>query len=196
MDLTTTAAVKSALRITENTDDALIDTFVTQASQDFSTEARRQFYSTGGATLTYDIAPPQIIGRKLYFMNDFQAVDRIINGDGSVIDPTAYRLLPLNTSPKYAAELYIGANVYWQPSPTNNWQSAIQVQGTIGYNPTSAIPSDVVYAVTKLAAFYYMARDNSGDVVKFADGSTVIPANAPAVVLKTATNYKRVQIFT
>ncbi len=196
MDLTTTAAVKSVLHITETTDDAIIDNFVTQASQDFSTDARRQFYTSGGATLTYDIIEPQIIGRKLYFTNDLQAVDRIVNGDGSVIDPTAYRLLPLNAAPKYAAELFINSNVYWQPSPDTNYQSAIQVQGSIGYNPTNQIPSDVVYAVTKLAVFYYQVRDNSGDVVKFADGTTVIPANAPAVVLKTAKNYKRVQIFT
>src|SRR5678816_2046163 len=163
VDLTTTVAVKSVLHITESTDDSIFDTFVTQASQDFMTEARRQFYSTGGATLTYDIADPQIIGRKLFFATDVQAVDRIINGYGSVIDPSSYRLLPLNASPKYAAELYVGAGVFWQPSPTNNWQSAIQVQGTIGYNPTGETPSDVTYAVTKLAAFYYQTRDNSGD---------------------------------
>ncbi len=196
VDLTTTAAVKTQLHITENTDDGIIDNYVTQASTMFQTEARRQFYATGGATLTYDIYSPQIIGRKLYFMDDLLAVDRIINGDGSVLDATTYRLLPLNASPKYAAELYMGANVYWQPSPSNNWQSAIQVQGTVGYNLTGSVPSDVTFAVTKLAAWMYVTRDSNGDVIRFADGSTQIPANAPQSVLRVATNYKRVQIFT
>lgn len=196
VDLTTTAAVKAQLHITETTDDTLIDGFVTQASEMFQTETRRQFYATGGSTLTYDILNPQIIGRKLYFQTDVLGVDRIVNGDGSVLTTIDFRLLPLNDSPKYAAELYVGANVYWQQSPSNNWQSAIQVQGTVGYNLTGQVPSDVQYAVTKLAAWMYITRDSNGDVIRFADGSSQIPANAPETVLKVAKNYKRVQIFT
>lgn len=196
-NLTTTAAVKSVLHITEDGDDAIIDIFVAQASQAFTTEARRQFYATPGATLTYDIVPPQIIGGQLYFLEDVLGVDRVINGDGSVIQPTEFRLLPVNTvSPKYALQLYVGSNIWFQPNNTNNWQSAIQVQGTVGFCQTGQVPADVSYAVAKLAAYYYVTRDNTGDIIKFADGSTLIPANVPAVVLRTIENYKRVQVYT
>ncbi len=196
-NLTTTATVKSVLHITEDSDDAIIDMFVAQASQAFTTEARRQFYATPGATLTYDIIPPQIYGGQLFFLEDVLGVDRVINGDGSVITPSEFRLLPVNSpSPKYALQLYVGANVWFQPTPDNNWQSAIQVQGTVGYCPTDQVPADVSYAVAKLAAYFYQTRDNTGDIIKFADGSTLIPANVPAVVLRTIENYKRVQMYT
>jgi len=195
VDLTTRNAVKSVLNITETSDDSLIDLFVSQASQTFATETQRQFYDVSGATLTYDLTPPQIFGSKLFFLTDVLDVDRVINGDGNVITPTSFRLLPLNGSPKYALELYSGSNQWFQAG-ANGRQSAITIQGTTGYCVAGTIPADVTYAVTKLAAFYYQTRDNSGDVVKFADGTTVIPANAPAVVLRTVNNYMRVQMYT
>lgn len=194
--LTTTAAVKAQLNITSDSDDAIIDDYVTQASVMFQVEARRQFYATPGATLTYDYAPPQITGLTLWFLEDVLDVDRIINGDGSVITRDQFRLLPVNGSPKYAAQILTGSNITWLLSNQNNWQSAIHVHGTIGYNATNNEPGDVRFAVTKLASWMYQTRDNNGDVIRFADGSTQIPANAPAVVLRTAKNYKRVQIYT
>lgn len=196
-NLTTTALVKSQLHIIENSDDAIIDLYVAQASQMFSTEARRQFYATPGATLTYDIIPPQVYGGQLFFLEDILGVDRIINGDGSVILPSQFRLLPVNSpSPKYALQLYVGSNIWFQPNQENSWQSALQVQGTVGYCPTGEVPSDVVFAVTKLAAFMYETRDNQGDVIRFADGSSQIPSNAPPLVLRVVNNYKRVQLYT
>jgi len=195
-NLTTTANVKSVLHITETTDDAMIDMFIAQASEMFSVEARRQFYATTGATLTYDIAPPQIYGSQLFFLEDILDVDRVINGDGSVITRDQFRLLPINGSPKYALQLYVGNNIFFQSNDVNSWQSAIHVQGTMGYCETGSVPSDVVYAVTKLAAFFYETRDNQGDVIRFADGSTQIPSNAPPLVLRVVANYKRVQLYT
>lgn len=195
-NLTTTANVKSVLHITDGSNDAMLDMFVAQASDMFSIEARRQFYATPGATLTYDIAPPQIYGSQLFFLEDMLDVDRVINGDGSVITRDQFRLLPLNGSPKYALQLYVGNNVWFQPNDVNSWQSAIHVQGTLGYCETDEVPNDVVFAVTKLAAFFYETRDNQGDVIRFADGSTQIPSNAPPMVLRVATNYKRVQLYT
>lgn len=194
-DLTTTAAVKSVLHITETTDDAMIDLFVSQASQLFTTETRRQFYSTSGATLTYDYVPPQVVNTQINFLTDVQYVDRVVN-NGNVITPDKYRLLPLNNTPKYALQLYLGSNEYFVGNNQNNWQSAIAIHGTIGFNMTGDVPADVTYAVTKLAAYMYETRDSTGDIVRFADGSTQIPADVPAVVLRTINNYKRVQIYT
>jgi len=193
-DLTTTAAVKSVLHITETTDDTLIDTFVSQASELFTTETRREFYSTSGATLTYDLMPPQVSNGQINFLTDVQGVDRVVNS-GQVITPSEFRLLPLNNTPKYALQLLTGSNIWFQPDSQNNWQSAVEVHGTIGFCATGTIPSDVTYAVTKLAAYMYMTRDNDGSVIRFADGSSQIPADAPAVIMRTINNYKRVQIY-
>lgn len=195
VNLTTVSAVKDMLHITNDADDSLLGTLVTQASQDFSTEARRQFYAQPGATLTYDLQYPQVVNNKVFFLTDMLGVDRIINGNGSVIPPSTFRLLPLNASPKYAAQLLLGSNEMFVQG-NNLWQGAVIVQGTTGFCPTGEAPSDVTLAVTKLAAWYYQTRDNNGDVVRFADGSSQIPANAPAMVLRTVNNYKRVQIYT
>jgi hypothetical protein len=120
----------------------------------------------------------------------------LINGDGSLIAPTNYRLLPVNNHPPYyGLQMLQGATTYFLPNQTNGWQSAIQVQGSLGFCNTGAQPDDVILAVTRLAAWLYMTRDSSGDVVKFADGTMVIPSNAPALVLQTAKKYVRVQTF-
>lgn len=201
VDLTTAAAVKAQLHIigvngtVDPVDDALISGYVSQASQMFSTQTRRQFYATGGATLTYDIAHPDIYGSKLFFNEDVLVVERVINGDNTVIPATNYRTLPVNYNPKYGIQLLQGATTWWTPGQTNGFQNAIQVQGSLGFCATGAQPDDVTLAVTRLAAFLYVTRDSSGDVVKFADGTMQIPANAPELVLKTIQRYQRVRVF-
>lgn len=202
-DLTSIDLVKRQLGIITNTngtladntdDDDILQDYVTEASQMFMTETRRQFYAQGGATLTYDQVAPDIIGRKLYFSRDLLAVDRVYNGDGSVIPPTDYRLLPLNATPYYGLELYLNASTQWVQGD-RGYQNVATVNGTTGFCATGAQPDDVTLAVTKLAAFLYQVRDSSGEIVRFADGSTQIPQNAPALVLRTIQRYARLQVY-
>ncbi len=182
-DLTTLAAVKTQLGIGTllNTDDALLSTYVTEASVMIESYCSRSFNAANG-TLTYDIAPPYIYGRKLFFRDDVLGVYEVRNGDGTLITSDQYRLLPLNTSPLYGLELLPSSGVTWAWTPAGDWLSAITVAGTLGYSTTP--PQDVVLAATKLAAWLYQNRDNSDDNVRFADGSMNIPSAAPAVVLR------------
>lgn len=203
-DLTTVARVKRELEITKyvngtlsvNTvDDDILADKVTEASQLFETETRYTFSATPFATLTYDLAPPDVYGRKLFFGTPFQGVDRIINGDGTVFTAADYFLLPNNVTPKYGAQLNNMQAIFWQLSTANGYKQAIQVQGTTGFCATGEQPADVTMAVTKLAAFLYQIRDNSGEVVKFADGTMAIPAGVPDIVIRTIQNYKRARIY-
>ncbi len=202
-DLTTLEAVKRQLGLITNTngtlvdnsdDDDIISTYITEASQLFETETRYSFSATGGATLTYDLKPPDIYGNKLFFGKPILSIDRVINGDGSEIPSTSYTLLPNNDFPKYALQLNVPNNVGWVTSPTSWYNQAITVNGTTGYCDTGEQPSDVTLAATKLAAHLYLTRDNMGQI-QVAEGFVSIPADTPKLVLRIINNYKRARLY-
>lgn len=191
-DLTTAAAVKTQLKITETSDDTLIGAYVTQASRMVETFCNRQFANTAG-TLTYDTYGPHIDGRRLHFGQDVLSITSLTNGGDGVLPTTAYRLWPLNTSPKYAVELLPEAGYAWETSSTNYPEGAIVVVGSLGYCTDATRPADVTLAATKLAAWLYQNRDNDGTTVQLGDGSLAIPAEAPALVFKLLGRYVRVE---
>jgi len=195
--LTTTDAVKQQLNIGQNgtlntVDDPLISVYVEEASQLIQTECMRTF-GTLVDTYLYDAAYPVVNNNILYFSQDFLQVDSISNGASGTLDPSAYRLLPVNpnTNPKYALQLLVSSNLVWQVGNNGFAQNAIVVQGTAGYCTPADRPADVTLAATKLAAWLYQNRDNDGSTVQIADGATVIPANAPTFVLRTISKYVR-----
>lgn len=201
--LTTIDAVKRQLGITTyvdgtlttNTDDDdVLQAAVDQASAMFQTEVRREFTATPGATLTYDLAPPDIYGSKLYFGADFLGVDQVYNGNGSLIPAANYVLLPNNGLPKYGLQM-VNGNGQWYFNNNTGYKAAIVVNGTTGFCELEDRPSDVVRAVTKLAAWLYQTRDNTGDVVKFADGTMSIPGDVPSIVIQTIKNYRRPNLY-
>lgn len=194
-DLTTTAAVKRQLGIgvggTLNTvDDDLIAVYVTEASQFIETECMRSFGTLVG-TNYYDAAYPVIDGRTLYFDQDYVSVDSVWNGANGTLNAADYRLLPLHYSPKYALQLLASSNATWQVGNNGFVQNAIGVIGTTGYSTPADRPADITLAATKLAAWLYQNRRNDGSTVQIADGSTVIPAEAPTFVLRTIQKYVR-----
>jgi len=196
--LTTIAAVKRQLGITtyvdgtlttNNDDDDVLQAAVDQASQMFQTECRREFTATPYGKLTYDLAPPDIYGSKLYFGTDFLGVDQVYDGNGSLIPAANYVLLPNNGLPKYGLQIVNYAGQWFQ-SPTTGYKQAIVVNGTTGFCETEDRPADVTRAVTKLAAWLYQTRDNTGDVVKFADGTMSIPSDVPNVIIQSLISKK------
>lgn len=203
-DLTTLEAVKRQLSliyttpdgtlVNETSDDDIISTYITEASQVFETETRYQFYASGGATLTYDLKPPDVYGNKLYFGKPILGIDRVLNGDGSEITSDQYTLLPNNDFPKFALQLNAPSNVTWQLNPTSWYNQAITVNGTTGFCATGEQPSDVTLAATKLAAHLYLTRDNMGQI-QVAEGFVSIPADTPKLVLRIINNYKRARMY-
>jgi hypothetical protein len=197
-DLTTLAAVRNQLRSNAlnpmgTEDDSLISDYVTQASAWIESEVGFPIVGQGGGTRTYDACPPDVYGRKLFLGDFFSGIDRIVNGDGIDVATDEYRLLPPNTTPKYAVELKPSGGVSW--AYTGDRLDAITVYGTLGYTAgTADIPADLTLAATRLASWLYQTRDSTGDI-KVAEGFTVIPANAPALVLRTIANYQRLKVY-
>jgi hypothetical protein len=193
-DLTTVSAVKRQLGIGISTlniaDDDLLGLYVTQASQMIETECARTFSETIG-TLYFDARYPVIEGRTLYFDQDMLGVDAVFNGANGTLNPSDYRLLPVHASPKYALQLLPKSNLSWQVGNDGYVQNAIGVIGTSGYCLSSARPADITLAATKLAAWLYQNRDNDGSTVQIANGTTVIPAEAPVFVLRVIEKYIR-----
>lgn len=192
--LTTTAAVKRQLAIgvngtVNNVDDDLIDTYVAQASQMIQTECVRTFGTLVG-TFYYDAAYPVAVNNLLYFDQDFLQVDSVSNGSNGTLDPSNYRLLPINFQPKYALQLLNKSTQVWVVGNDGYAQNAIVVMGTAGYCTPADRPADITNAATKLAAFLYETRDVE-PTVQIANGFAVLPANAPSVVLRTIASYVR-----
>lgn len=193
-DYTTTDAVKRQLGLmttgTNNTaDDDIIAIYVTEASQMIATETNRQFSETVG-TLFYDAAYPVVSNNVLYFDQDWIGVDALSNGASGTLDPSNYRLLPVNQSPKYGLQLLQKANASWLVGNDGYTQNAICVVGTTGYCLSSDRPADITLAATKLAAWLYQNRDNTG-AVQVADGFQQVPATSPTFVLRTISKYIR-----
>lgn len=179
--LTTLAAVRAQLSF-DNTltgDDALISTYVEQASAMIETYCKRTLAAANG-TLHFDVRPPDVYGNKLFFGADVIGVYAVVNGDGETVASSDYQLLPNNSTPKYAIRLLNGKAWTYD----TNREAAITIAGTLGMFAADAIPDDLALAATKLAAWLYQTRDNREDNVRFADGSMVIPSDAPAVVLR------------
>lgn len=187
-NLTTRDAVKRQLSIGKRVngtlqldqvqfDDDLIDDYVTQASAVIESEANRSFSGDVG-TLYYDTCSSRV----LHFDADVVAVVSITNGDDGTMSASDYRLLPVNASPKYAIELLGGKS--WKMF-NGARENAITVIGTLGYCAANAQPADITLLATKLAAHFYLNRDNDGSVIKMADGTANIPSEIPSFVLKT-----------
>jgi len=197
-DLTTLAAVRAQLghAVSDTVDDSLIQTYVTQASNLFEAEVLRQTNATFVAqngTLLLDARAPHAYGRKLYFRQPATGVYLVVNGDGQTLTSADYRLLPANDTPKYGMELKSGSGFVW--SHTDSPQEAITIGGTLGYVNAGAIPGDVALAVTKAAAYLYMTRDNRGEVIRFADGSSQTPGAIPDLFGRVIQRYATVRLY-
>lgn len=191
-DYSTAAIVSRQLEIAPDNqaDQDLISLYVTQASQAIDTWTGRTFSESVG-TLFYDARYPVIERRMLYFDQDYLGVIALSNGANGTIDPSNYRLLSLNYSPKYALQLLDKSNMAWLVGNDGFAQNAICVIGTTGFCLAANRPADVTLAATKLAAWLYQNRQNDGTTIQMADGAQAIPSQAPPFVFKMLEKYIR-----
>lgn len=188
-NLTNAGAIKALKNITTTGDDGLLETLAAEATAIIEGYTQRSFEAVPG-TLVLDAAYPTVTERTLFFGQDMVSVASVTNGDGTVIPSTAYRLLPANASPKYGVELKSGAAYAWTQG-TDGPEGAITVVGSLGFCYEGDRPQDVIGAATKLAAWLYDNRDNKGERVQLADGTSILPSEAPAMVMRVLSRYVR-----
>lgn len=187
-DYTTTAAVKSQLGITGSGDDALLDLYVSQASAAIRNICGRNFHETTG-TLYYRFGEPDTFGSRLLFDADVQSVVSISNGTNGTLADSDYITLPPNVSPKYGVELRESSGKTWTYGLQGDRPNAIVVTAVTGYCTTADRPADITLAATKLAAWLYQNRDNVEQAIQTADGTTVLPTEAPPMVMRLLRRY-------
>lgn len=195
IDITTLAAVRRQIAGPNGTlgtgDDDLIQEYVTQASEFIQTQCNNRYFNETFGSEVYDACYPTIERRTLFFDQDWLQVDYVVNGNNGTITPDKFRLLPLNFTLKYAIELLSDSNISWVANSSGSVQSAIQVNGTLGFCTTATRPFDVTLAATKLAAWLYMVRDNDEGIIRTANGDMLLPPNAPKIVEEVIEKYRR-----
>ncbi len=189
----TLAQVKLALKIdtgdTEN--DELLNEFIEESSLQIDNETARQFYASY-ETRRFDAAYPTIDANMLFVDKDLLGITTLTNGNGTAIAPSAYVFEPANYTPYYAVTLLTGAtSLTWQYN--NDWQQAISVEGTWGYNLGTTPPIPIRRACIRRATWRFKQRDAPFETSSFPEiGAVVTPTAIPEDVITLLAPFKRI----
>lgn len=169
----TLADLKSALRITDSVDDALLETSIESASRQIDGACERVFYSTAATRV---FRPRDSFTCEI---DDLVSVTTIktssqANGTFDVTwTATDYQLEPLNglvggSYRPYDAIRAIGDYLFplWEPKSVNAYEATVQVAGTFGW---SSVPTDIKQATILLAMRQFKRYDSPLGVAGFGD---------------------------
>jgi len=160
----TTAQVKTFLRISSSSDDALIGTLVTQSQAEIDQITRRTFEASSD-TMRRHSAVRDVQGARLWLRGELAALTSVTNGDDAAL-VSFVTTFPRNTAegPSVALDLMASSAKAWKPeSDGDEW--SIQVTGRWAYS-TSA-PDAIVLAHILLTAYHYRlpsAHDGSAEL--------------------------------
>ena len=169
----TLAQVKAALRITDSTDDALLEASVESASRLIDGYCNRGFWNQGSATRVYSARDP-------YYCNVDDFSGTAITLMTSVLSPgtfevvwatTDYQLEPLNAVMEgipWAYDRLRAVGRYFFPTLTVNYGTQALVQLTASFGWTS-VPSPVQQATIIQASRLWKRLDSPLGVAGFGD---------------------------
>jgi hypothetical protein len=211
------ANLKLYLGITETTDDMLLATLIGAAqaiinaycgqSFEASADTTRHFQANryqGGPGTGYGVGAgygyfqPSISGGgdaldlDLFLDAPLCQITTVTNGDGVLVASTDYVALPLNDTPKYALRLRRASGLYWTYG--DDWETdTIDIVGRWAYSISA--PADIVQACTRLAAYLYRQKNNSGDLDRglvIGAGAAILPTDLPRDLKMILAPYVRV----
>lgn len=133
-NLVTLAYVRQHRRLqtTETTDDALLQSLISEASAEFQRQIDRVCLPYV-ATNVFDYQSPYTLTFRGY---DLLAVTTLTNGDGATISGSEYVLRSANVYPKWRIELKVNGTSTFTWDDT--WHEAVGVAGVWGYVPNYA----------------------------------------------------------
>ena len=187
MALTTTALVKTELKITNTDDDTLIAGYVDTAIRIIGAPrplGTGRVFEAASDTTRYVDAPwqastdPDGPGFVLSLVDtgDLCSITTVVNGDGTAILSTEYVTVPRYATPYHAIRLLRGGDHVWAFDSTP--EGAIAITGKWAYS-TSA-PADIARCATRIAVWLYRARANAGfDEAIQTEQGIILPARMP-----------------
>jgi hypothetical protein len=185
-------------------DDTTIGLLIDSASREAEHIAGRKFYAEAGVhyfdTPLNNQTPP--IGNYLtsptnpadtiLFDDDLQSLTSITNGDGTVLDPSTFILMPYSGPPYNAVRLRLTSGIMWNTN-LGDPLGAIQVSGDWG--DTTEVPADVKEAIMTVVKNAYNRRfgDNqSGKSIITTGGVIVTPEDIPDKAMDCFLHHRRV----
>lgn len=171
-------------------DDGVIENIIEAVSRYIDAETLRTFYARTTTTRLQSVQDDRL----LYLDDDLLSIDAsgLVNGDGTVIASTQYKLLPLNGTPKYAIRLNDSSPLYWTADSSGDTVGVISVTGSWGYSTTA--PDDVRLACMIIVKGVYNRRfgDNqSSDSTITTGGVVITPRDIPLMAARTINKYRR-----
>lgn len=168
----TLAQVKSALRITDSVDDALIEMAIESASRSIDGFAQRSFYSSGTAVRYFSASEPDLI-----YIDDFAGTAitiETLNTDHVVEDTwadTDYQLEPLNAYADGIVKPYSRIRAVGDYQfPTNRGEALVKITAVWGW---SAVPIAITQACVIQASRIFKRLDSPLGVAGFGEMGAV-----------------------
>jgi hypothetical protein len=167
------AELKAALRISDNVDDALLETSIESASRQIDGACERVFYSTAGTRV---FRPRDSFFCDIDDLVTLTTLKTSSRADGTfdiTWSATDYQLEPLNglvggTYRPFDRITAIGEYLFplWEPKSVNAYEATVQVAGTFGY---ATAPIDIKQATILLAMRQFKRYDSPLGVAGFGD---------------------------
>lgn len=175
---------------TNTTDDSVIERLVEGASRLIDTMTGRTFYARTETRL-FDVPS----GVTLFLDDDLISVSTLTNGDTTVLTTSDYRLLPANTSPKFAIKLKESSTYSWEGTSAGNNEAVISVAGSWGWS--ASVVNDIRMACEMIVNNVYRNRygtNTQGAAQVTGAGVIITPQDVPSSARVIIESYRRVVI--
>lgn len=183
MSYATLADLKTYLKVTANTEDALLQSFLDEATGIIDEYVGRPSAATTPVARTFT-ADHDADGAMLMFDCDYAAAISSVVHDGTTLQSSDFYTEPRQTGPYWGLSLKSG-----------QWSGDIEVTGLWAYttNANGSADALIVGACRALAAWLYRAKDNVGQLVgnPYNDGVTIVNAALPRDVIERLQMRKR-----
>lgn len=188
----TLAELKEYADFESDTDDNLLRSMLLNAEQLIDTHTGRTFAASGISSKSLD-AIADVDGAYLYLDSDCNEITAIINGDGEVLETSAYVVEPRNITPIFAVKLLGSSNISW--TYTDDPENSITVSGYWGFSKEA--PYDIKQACLRLTNWLYKQRETSVDIDRpvVTEFGVIMPASLPKDILEILSGYRSVTIL-
>lgn len=182
------AKIYIGAQITDPTQDALVESLITECSRWIDRFCNRWFYAE--AQTRYFDPDRDVLGLTLYLDADLLSATTITNGDGDIITTSEYILETPNFTPSWGIKIKMNSSKRWMW--TTSPENAIAINGSWGYNNGTIPPDEVKLACKNLVKWNFKHRNALFQQTGVASvGQAPIPLDIPRDIQDTLGFYRR-----